>query len=163
MVHVATGGNAQMVVAAFDGLIERRMIQRDANGWRRESSIEAIGRVLPDTWTKVVSRQLDQLETHERQAIEAAAAAGFEFALETIATALRQQSDVVSGILVPLARRGQLIVAGENSDGVRRNRIFRFRHHCYVDAIVRQASPLRQQAFERRIRAARESASRIAT
>ena len=163
MVHVATGGNAQMVVAAFDGLIERRMIQRDAKGWRRESSIEAIGRVLPDTWTKVVSRQLEQLETHEREAIEAAAAAGFEFALETIAAALRKQSDVVSGILVPLARRGQLIVAGENSGGMRRNGIFRFRHHCFVDAIVRQASPLRQQAFERRIRAAREPASHIAT
>ena len=163
MVHRATGGNAQMVVAAFDELIERRTIVRDARGWLRESSAEAIGRVLADTWTNVVSRQLEQLETHERDAIEAAAAAGFEFALETIAIALGKRDEEVGGILVPLARRGQLIVAGEGAGGVRRNGIFRFRHRRYVDAIVRQASPLRQRAFERRIRALRESASRIAT
>jgi hypothetical protein len=106
---------------------------------------------------------LEQLETQEREAIEAAAAAGFEFALETVAIALGKRSEAVSGILGPLARRGQLIVVGEGADGGRRNGIFRFRHPCYVNAIDRQAPPLRQRAFERRIRAARGSASRIAT
>jgi predicted ATPase len=139
------------------------MIERDPKGWRRESSTEAIGRVLPEICASVVSRQLDQLETHEREVIEAAAAAGFEFAIETIAVALEQRGELVSGILVPLARRGQLVVAGEGAGGAQRNGIFRFRHQCYVNAIVRQASPLRQRTFERRIRAARESASRIAT
>ena len=110
-----------------------------------------------------MSRQLEQLDTHERDAIEAAAAAGFEFALETIAIVLGKRDEEVGGILAPLARRGQLIVAGEGAGGVRRNGIFRFRHRSYVDAIVRQASPLRQRAFERRIRALRESASRLAT
>jgi DNA-binding winged helix-turn-helix (wHTH) protein len=113
MVHAITGGNAMLVVAAFDGLVDRRMIARDARGWRRKSSTEAIGRVLPETWTDIVVPQLEQLETHEREAIEAAAAVGFEFALGTVAVALGKRSEDVGAVLAPLARREQLIVAGD--------------------------------------------------
>jgi DNA-binding winged helix-turn-helix (wHTH) protein len=163
IVHSATGGNAQMMTAAFDGLVERRLIVGGATGWRRESSTEAIGWVLAETWSDLVGRQLEQLDTHEREAIEAAAAVGFEFALGPIAMLLGKRTEEVRTILGPLARRGQLIVAAEGADAARHHGSFRFRHRGYVEAIARKASPLRQRAFERRIRVLRESAARVAT
>ena len=164
MVHAITGGNPLMVAAAFDRLVERRLITLGAGGWRRESSIEAIGRSLPDTLSAVVSRQLEQLESHEREAIEAAAAVGFEFTLAAVAVALRWPPGDVGQVLGPLARRGQLIVAG-NTDGMAWSPadLYRFRHAFYVDVIARHAPLLRQRAFADRVARWRDHPRRVAT
>jgi predicted ATPase len=164
MVHTVTGGNPMMVAAAFDWLVERRLITLGTSGWRRESSIEALGRSLPETLSEAVSRQLEQLESHEREAIEAAAAVGFEFTLAAVAMALRCHPDDVSPVLGPLARRGQLIVA-DNTDGAvpAHANMYRFRHPFYVDVIGRHAPLLRQRAFADRIAQFRGRPRRVAT
>ena len=164
MVHVATGGNPLMVAAAFDRLLERQLIAQGPTGWRRESSVDAIARALPDMLADVVTRQLEQLESHEREAIEAAAAVGFEFTLGAVVVALRWEPRAVGEVLRPLARRGQLIVAGTapGATGTSAD-VYRFRHHFYVDVIARRAPLLRQRAFSARVSGLPEHQHRVAT
>jgi DNA-binding winged helix-turn-helix (wHTH) protein len=164
VVHIATGGNPLMVVAAFDRLLERQMIAQGPTGWRRESSVEAISRALPETLADVVARQLERLESHEREAIEAAAAVGFEFSLGAVGVALRWELRQVSDVLRPLARRGQLIVAANAHSGTYTAAdLYRFRHPFYVGVIARRAPLLRQREFSVRVSGLRELPRRVAT
>jgi DNA-binding winged helix-turn-helix (wHTH) protein/predicted ATPase len=166
MVHAATGGNALMVGAAFDSLIERRMIEPGAAGWQRVAPPDAIARVLPEAVAAVVTRQLETLEPREREAIEAAAAVGVEFSLDAVAAVLRWGQQEVDAVLGPLARRGQLIVAGDatNEDALRGSGgRHRFRHACAAEAIARRAPHRRQRAIAGRVQELRDPARRVAT
>jgi len=164
MVHVITGGNPSLVAAVFDRLVERRLITQVSSGWRREASIEAVGRSLREALSDVVNRQLEQLESHEREAIDAAAAVGFEFTLAAVAIALRCHPDAVGQVLGPLARRGQLIVADDiEATAPAPADAYRFRHAFYVDVIARHAPLLRQRAFADRLARWRGRPRRVAT
>jgi DNA-binding winged helix-turn-helix (wHTH) protein len=164
IVHAASGGNPLMIATAFDSLVERRAIVRGQNGWRRERSIAAIARVLPDALADMVTRQLELLELHEREAIEAAAAVGFEFSLGEVAAALRADPREVAAVIAPLARRGHLLVAGHAHGAVpAAGDSYRFRHAFYVEVIARRAPQRRQRAFAARVSGLRAVAHRLAT
>jgi len=164
IVHAATNGNPLMVSTALDGLIERGMIAPGPRGWRREASIAAIVRALPETLADLVTRQLDLLELHEREAIEAAAAVGFEFTLGEVAAALRSDPRRAGAIIGPLARRGQLVVPGSSPGAAPAAAdAYRFRHEFYVEVIARRAPQLRQRAFADRLSGRRPLARRLAT
>ena len=163
IVHAASGGNPLMIATAVDSLVERRVIARGQNGWRRELSIAAIARVLPDTLADMVTRQLELLELHEREAIEAAAAVGFEFTLGDVAVALRADPREVAAVITPLARRGHLVVAVHAHRAPAAGDTYRFRHAFYVEVIARRAPQLRQRAFADRVSGLRAVAHRLAT
>jgi DNA-binding winged helix-turn-helix (wHTH) protein len=164
VVHLATGGNPALIATAFDGLIERRLIACGRDGWRRDASLAAIDRAVPDTLAELVTRQLELLELHEREAIEAAAAVGVEFTLEDVAVALRSDPREAGAIIGPLARRGQLVVAGgSRREGAPGRDVYRFRHAFYVGVIARRAPQLRQRAFADRVSGLRAAGGRRAT
>ncbi len=164
IVYAATNGNPLMVSTACDSLIERGMIAPGPRGWRREASSGAIARALPETLADLVTRQLELLELHEREAIEAAAAVGFEFTLAEVAVALRSDARSAGAILGPLARRGQLVVPGGSRGAPpAAAAAYRFRHEFYVGVIARRAPQLRQRAFADRVSGLRAPAHRLAT
>src|SRR5262249_25652789 len=70
-VHHATAGNPFMMVNAVDSLVARRLIEVDADGWRRAAALETIASALPETLGDAVARQLDHLDAEEREALEA--------------------------------------------------------------------------------------------
>lgn len=164
IVHAASGGNPRLIATAFDGLVERGLIAPGQDGWRRESSIAAIARALPEALAGTVERQLEQLELHERAAIEAAAAVGFTFTLGDVALALGSEPRAAAAVLGPLARRGQLVVAGHGHGAApAAGDVYCFRHPFYVGAIARRAPQMRQRAFADRVSGRRAVAHRLAT
>jgi predicted ATPase len=157
-VHHATGGNPFMMVNAIDSLVTRRLVVEERGEWRREAPLEAIARALPETLADVIARHVDHLHPSEREALEAAAAAGLEFTASSVAVALEQKTEYVHRLLAPLARRGILIVA-VGAAGTSRA-AYRFRHPLYADLISQQAPMLRQLRVVQRLSQARELASR---
>jgi DNA-binding winged helix-turn-helix (wHTH) protein len=159
-VHHASAGNPFMMVNAIDNLVARGLVVEDCGTWRREASLEAIARALPETLSEVISRHVDHLHPAEREALEAAAAVGLEFTVASTAVALDQTVEYVRRILSPLARRGHLIVAAGTAAAARGT--FRFRHALYADLIAQQAPMLRQLRVVERLSRARELAARDA-
>jgi DNA-binding winged helix-turn-helix (wHTH) protein len=157
-VHAATGGNALLVAAVFDHLVERQLIVPGIAAWTRASTLDAIKRVLPDAAAGVITRQLETLGSREREAIEAASASavGAAFVLADVAAALQCDPAEAEAVLAPLARREQLIVRSEDGR-------YCFRHARAADAIGRRAPHLRQMAFACRVEDRRLSARRAAT
>ncbi len=151
-VHQATGGNAFMMASAIDSLVARKLVILDADGWRREASIETIATALPETLGEAVARQLDQLDSFEREALEAAAAIGLSFTASSVAMALQSRVEEVRRVLGPLARRGHLIVAAgtdDSSSPVQGS--YRFRHPLCADVIAQRAPMLRQLRVAERL------------
>jgi len=160
-VHHATGGNPFMMVNAIDSLLTRRLVVEDGNRWRRDASLEAIARALPETLGEVIARHVDHLDPSEREALEAAAAVGLEFTASTVAVALQQKAEYVRRVLGPLARRGHLLVAVAATGSSRTAQTtYRFRHALYADLIAQQAPMLRQLRVVERLSHARELDSR---
>ena len=158
-VHHATGGNPFMMVNAIDSLVTRRLVVQEREGWRREASLEAIVRALPGTLGDVIARQVNHLDSLEREALEAAAAVGLEFTASSVAAALQQKVEHVRCVLGPLARRGHLI-ATVAAAGPSRGPLttYRFRHALYADLIAQQAPMLRQLRVVERVSHVRELA-----
>ncbi len=156
-VHHATGGNPFMMVNAIDSLVARRLVVEDGDGWRREASHEIIAQALPETLGQVIARHVDHLDPQEREALEAAAAVGVEFAASSVAVALDQRVEHVRRVLGPLARRGHLIVAVGTTGPSRDGQVtYRFRHALYADLIAQQAPMLRQLRVVERLSHARD-------
>ena len=163
-VHHATGGNPFMMVNAIDSLVTRRLVVEELDGWRREASLEAIARALPETLGEVIARHVDHLDPLEREALEAAAAVGLEFTASSVAAAIERKVEYVRRLLGPLARRGHLIVAAGASGASRAAQAtYRFRHALYADLIAQQAPMLRQLRVVERLSHARELAGRDCT
>jgi predicted ATPase len=134
-------------------------VVQEREGWRREASLEAIARALPGTLGEVIARQVDHLDSLEREALEAAAAVGLEFTVSSVAAALQQKVEHVRTVLGPLARRGHLIVTVAAA-GPSRGPLttYRFRHALYADLIAQQAPMLRQLRVVERVSHVRELA-----
>jgi DNA-binding winged helix-turn-helix (wHTH) protein len=160
-VHHATSGNPYMVVNSFDSLVARGLVALGPTGWRRQASIEAIARALPETLTAAIAQQLEQLDAREREALEAASAIGLEFTANSVSFALGWPVEAVRVVLGSLARRGQLIVPASDSRVTRSAQdAYRFRHPLHADVVAQRAPMLRQLRLTERINSARSDSRR---
>ena len=154
-VHQAAFGNPYMVVNTFDNLVTRGLVAKGTDGWRHEAPMQTIAKALPETLSESIALQLDQLDTREREALEAAAAVGTEFTSSTVAFALEAKVEAVRSVLRPLARRGQLIIPGSRPGtqaGARAIQdVYRFRHALHADVIAQRAPMLRQLRITERV------------
>src|SRR4029077_1722831 len=102
-VHEATGGNALFMVALLDDLETRQMVLKVEAGWEVRATVAEILARRPDSVRQLIDIQIDRLGVSEQRILEAAGAAGMEFAAGVVAAALEIAVDDVDSCCEELA------------------------------------------------------------
>jgi DNA-binding winged helix-turn-helix (wHTH) protein/predicted ATPase len=152
-VHERTEGNALFMVTIADDLLARGLLaERDGLVVARDR-LAALG--MPEEVRLMIERQVDALGEPDIQLLAAAAAAGTEFAAETVAAACGAGLSVAEAERRCdrlAAERALLVRAGTASwpDGTVSGR-YRFAHELYREVCYERLTPARRVQVHRRI------------
>lgn len=159
-VHQRTDGHPLFLVAmADDWVASGRLVESDGR-WEMRSAPQSVERAVPADVRHMIEARLDRLTLQERRLVEAASAAGLEFAAASVAAALGEDVAEVDERCAALARRQLLLRAnGEEGwpDGTVTGR-YSFVHALYRDVTYDQVPVARQADLHRRV-ARREEAA----
>ena len=159
-VHEATGGNALFMVALLDDLETRQMVRKVAAGWEVRATVAEILARRPDSVRQLIDMQIDRLAASEQRILEAAGAAGTQFAAGVVAAALEIAVDDVDSCCEELATQGRFLryVATEPWPDDTLQARYAFVHALYKDAAGSRSSPALTRQWHRRIGERLESA-----
>ena len=147
-IHDASGGNALFMIAFADDLESRQMVRRVDGKWELFATVEEIGARRPDTVRQLIDIQIDRLDASQQRVLEAASAAGLEFAVAAVAHALEASADEVETCCETLAGQGRFLrFAGTEqwSDGTLQPR------YSFVHALYRETANARSPSATTRI------------
>jgi DNA-binding winged helix-turn-helix (wHTH) protein len=139
-----TGGSPLFLVTAIEHLVRKGHVTRASEGWRLVVSPAALEAAIPASLVGTVGRELEELASDERQALEAASVVGVEFSLWLAAHAAGIDELALEPVLEILARRRAFIVREgvvELATGVF-SPLYRFTHGLYQE-IVFDRTPAR--------------------
>jgi DNA-binding winged helix-turn-helix (wHTH) protein/tetratricopeptide (TPR) repeat protein len=149
-VHARTGGNPLFLTATVDALLEQGMLTESKRGWQLGAPLDG---VIPETLRQLALWQLDRIAPDERQILDAASAAGAEFAAASAAAASGVDASRVDALCAAIAQRTQLVShVGVDAwpDGTVGSR-WAFRHALYRDVLEEALDPARRRALHRAI------------
>jgi DNA-binding winged helix-turn-helix (wHTH) protein len=163
----ATAGHSGLTVTTMETLVGLGALRRSAMGWRLDGSRDAVEAMLSASLADGLQCQMDQLEPEDRLTLEAAAAVGAEFSVETTALALGASSINLPALqrrLDALARRRVLIEALPAPIDVTGPSFarFRFRHPISADLLLAWAPLARRFDFAGRLERTEQPLSRLA-
>ena len=152
-VHEATGGNALFMVALLDDLETRQMVRKVEAGWEVRATVAEILARRPDSVRQLIDIQIDRLGVSEQRILEAAGAAGMEFAAGVVAAALEIAVDDVDSCCEELATQGRFLryVGTEPWPDDSLQSRYAFVHALYRDAARSRSSPALTRLWHRRI------------
>lgn len=153
VVQRRTEGNPLFVVSLLDDLVAEGRILQGESGWRLQAQLGEIEKGVPDDLRQMVRVQVDHLDAAEREAVEAASAAGVSFSAAEVAAALECEALAVEERCEALARRGVLLRrphASEWPDGTSAS-TYDFRHALHRDALYEGIPAARRQVLHQRI------------
>lgn len=152
-IFARTEGNALfMVNVANDLVVKGLLVQRDGR-WRVEGSIERATDRISLGLVELIERRLERLAPTTRRALEAASVCGDEFAVASVAAAMRGHQETLEDCCEELAEQGALIAeAGiaEWPDGTISGR-YRFLHALYRHVLYEGIAPSRRIRLHRAI------------
>ena len=163
----ATAGHPRLTITTMENLAALGALRRTPSGWRLDGSREAVEAMLSASLSDGLQYQMDQLDPDDRQTLEAAAAVGSEFRVESIALALGAPAISLPALqrrLDELARRCVLIEAlpGPLDTTGRSLTAFRFRHPLSADLLLAWAPVGRRFDFASRLDRSDQPLSRLA-
>jgi DNA-binding winged helix-turn-helix (wHTH) protein/tetratricopeptide (TPR) repeat protein len=153
LIHQRTEGNPLFMVNAVDYLVAEGFIAEKENRWQLLVDIENVEVGVPDSIKQMIEKQIDHLNTEERQTLEAASVAGAEFSVVALAAGLREDRAAIEARCEELARRNQFIQECgvqrlPNEDAVIR---YGFIHALYQNVLYERLSPFKRIQLHQQI------------
>ncbi|TWP35735.1 ATP-binding protein [Leekyejoonella antrihumi] len=158
-VHERTEGHALFMVALCEHLLRARLLVEDPDAGGGVDTAERLTSLgVPSEVRLMLEQQIDALEEADRTMLEAASAAGMEFAADVVSSALADGPGEMAVVQVEeqcgrLARPGSLLRflgAVEWPDGTAAAR-YRFTHQMYREILYERLGPARRAAVHRAI------------
>ena len=153
LLHRRTEGNPFFVVAALEHLIRDGVLAQVDGRWVLAGDLAHAEATVPESVRDMIERQLEKLDAHERDIVQAASLVGEEFPAPAVAAALGCDPEGVEGRCAALARRGQFLEPAESArwpDGTLAAG-FRFRHSLYRTVLAACLHPGRRERLHRLI------------
>lgn len=114
--HQRTEGNALFMVGVVDDWLHRGLLAAADGACKLTASLEELVRSVPDSFVRMIERELSRLSPFEQCVLEAASLAGNEFSTAAVASALGTDTVEVEAICVAWARRGQFLKSRRRSE-----------------------------------------------
>ena len=153
ILYQRTNGNPFFLVTMVDALVQQGVIQTGHQGWRVRENLMGQMIEVPDSIRQLLIWQVEQLDSLAQELLEAASAAGKEFAAAAVAAGVTLTTEAVEEQFSILARRGQIVrIDGiaEWPDGTISGR-FSFLHDLYHEMIYERIPPTRRVRLHRQI------------
>jgi predicted ATPase len=153
LIHQHTGGNPLFIVNAIDDLAARGLLVSHDGRWTLTHEVNRAELGIPDDIRRMIGRQIDRLESGERDILESASVVGASFSTPAVAAAAGRSLEEVETTLMTMARQGQFVrEAGplEWPDGTRGAR-FDFLHVLYRDVLYQRIPPARLAYLHRQV------------
>jgi predicted ATPase len=161
LLHRRTGGNPLFLVNTVEDFIRQGILVEDAGQWTLHAdTAEAISESVPEGLRQLIERQVERLPEAEQCLLEAASAAGVEFATAEAAAGLQLETEAVETTCERFARTGQWVRAtglAEWPDGTFSGR-YGFRHALYHEVLYARLPEIRRVQLHRRIAECKEKA-----
>ncbi len=148
-----TSGNPLFLMALIQWLVETDKLELGSGQCRLRADLEALATLVPDGLRQLIEKQIELLSEEERDLIEAASAAGGEFAAASVAAALGRKEIEVEEQCERLARSGTVLRASglaEWPDGTV-SAVYTFVHAFYRDVLYARVSASRRVHYHRAI------------
>jgi len=153
LIHQRTDGNPLFMVNVVDYLVAQQVIIEEKGRWELQETLAMVVMDVPESLRLMIERQIEGLNSEERQILEAASVAGIEFSAAVIAAVLAQEVEEVEEHCETLTRRGQFLRAigvEEWSDGTVTAR-YRFIHSLYHSILYDRVTAARRARWHRHI------------
>jgi tetratricopeptide (TPR) repeat protein len=131
--HRNTEGSPLFLTAVVNDLLDRGVITQIAGRWVLQGPVDAVAAEVPVSIRQLLTRQIDRLHDKERQILQAASVAGFEFSAAAVAAAAGIDTVAVEACCEILVRRQQFlrrVGVSEWPDGTQTGR-YGFLHALY--------------------------------
>jgi predicted ATPase len=135
MLHHRTSGNALFMIGVVGGWLDRGLLRIADTHCELHASLDKLAACVPDSFVRMLERELELASALQRRVLEAASVAGREFSTAVVAAALDEQPTEVEEICLSWARRGQFLRKKgrcEWSDGTV-GELFEFIHVLYQE------------------------------
>jgi DNA-binding winged helix-turn-helix (wHTH) protein/tetratricopeptide (TPR) repeat protein len=149
-------GNPLFMVAALEHLEERGLICREHGGWQPTVALEEIDLGVPESLSRMIEAQVEQLSTEEKRVLEAASlesAGRSRFAVAARAAVIDMDPEAFEGVCETLSRRHRIVRSApswKNADGTV-TACYEFVHSLYREVCYRQIAAGRRARLHRRL------------
>jgi DNA-binding winged helix-turn-helix (wHTH) protein/predicted ATPase len=110
LLHRRTEGNALFMIGVIGGWLDRGLLKTAAAGhWELCASLDELARCVPDSFVRMIEKELDRATALERSVLEGASVAGNEFSTTAVAAALGEDPVHIEELCLRWARRGQFL------------------------------------------------------
>jgi predicted ATPase len=150
-IHRRTEGNALFMVNVVAELLQQGLIVEEQDHWMLTGDVTQVN--VPDTLRQLIEKQIQQRTNDEQRLLEAASVAGTEFAVATVAAALKQDLDTAEETCEELAWQGHFLEErglAEWPDGTVSGR-YAFRHALYQNVLYGRIAEARRVRLHRQI------------
>jgi DNA-binding winged helix-turn-helix (wHTH) protein len=140
LLHGRTAGNPLFLVRVLDAWIERGVLEQRSGQWQLTVEPGPLQRETPESVVCLIEQEYEPLSELESGVIEAAAVAGQEFSVASIASALSAELVNIEDLCVRWAKHGQFfqIVGRERwPDGTLTTRL------AFIHALYRETAYMR--------------------
>ncbi len=112
-IHRRTDGNPLFVVNMVEYLAAQGMIAVVDGRWRLQTTIEEVGRGVPDSLRQLIEKHIERLSEEQQRLLEVASVVGVMFAAAAVAAGTEAPVEQVEEWCDGLAKRGQFLQAQE--------------------------------------------------
>jgi DNA-binding winged helix-turn-helix (wHTH) protein/predicted ATPase len=95
MIHQRTNGNPLFMANIVEDLLARGVLSEQDGQWQLTARIDEVEVGAPENLRQMIAQQIERLSREEQRVLEAASAAGVEFAVAAVAAALEADSMAV--------------------------------------------------------------------
>jgi DNA-binding winged helix-turn-helix (wHTH) protein len=148
-------GHAASVVSLVDDWLARGWLRRARGHWTLQVEPGELEATVPGPLRDLVEHRLEALTGPERQVLEAASTAGFEFCAAAVAAGLRVEVEEVETVCSSLARR-ELFIEARGAEVWPAGTVsarYAFRHALCREAVAARLPAGQRQRLQQRIAA----------
>jgi predicted ATPase len=160
LIHQRTDGNPLFMVHVVEELLTQGHVVEQQNGWGLDTTRDADIVRVPESIRQMLTLQLDRLPLDAQRLLEAASAAGVDFAAASVAAGVARDVVATEELCERLAQRQQFLrLAGTVTwpDGTVTGR-YEFIHALYQSVVYHQMAAARRVRLHQRIGARLEEA-----
>ncbi|MEO8181890.1 MAG: AAA family ATPase [Deltaproteobacteria bacterium] len=160
LLYSRTAGSPLFLTNLVDSWVQQGLIRQDASEWTLAVEPGELASGTPASVMSLVARELERLSEFDRNVLEAASVAGFEFSAASLSAAVDEPLIRIEQLCLSWARRGQFIrLAGKTQwpDGTVALSC-EFIHSIYQHSIYERVGPARRALLHQRIGMRQEAA-----
>lgn len=148
-----TGGNPLFLVNTVEDLIAGNLLAETEGSWCLQTPLDDLPLNIPESLRRLIAKQMERLESPERQILAAGSIAGTEFSAAAVAAALETDVVEVEACSEALAMRQAFLQragVGEWPDRTQAAR-YGFQHALHQELWYEQVSVSQRQQWQLRI------------